>query len=86
MSTPACPKCGNNRQVWVNQITKVLTCHRAYCHTEIEVCPNCRLSADLSQLQQCIIHEDEWHCPRCECPKCAEEDNQSACEGDTCTL
>ncbi len=33
---PNCPKCGNNRQVWRNQITGRLTCHRAYCHTEIE--------------------------------------------------
>jgi anaerobic ribonucleoside-triphosphate reductase len=33
---PICPKCGNNRQVWVNQITGVITCHRAYCDTEIK--------------------------------------------------
>ena len=32
---PACPTCGNNRQVWVNQITRKLTCHRAGCHREI---------------------------------------------------
>lgn len=33
---PDCPKCGNNRQVWRNQITNKLTCHRAYCNTVIE--------------------------------------------------
>lgn len=33
---PNCPKCGNNRQVWANQITKVLTCHRAHCDTQID--------------------------------------------------
>lgn len=33
---PACPKCGNNRQVWRNQITGLITCHRAYCHTVLE--------------------------------------------------
>ena len=32
---PNCPNCGNNRQVWVNQITGVLTCHRYGCHIEI---------------------------------------------------
>ncbi len=32
---PKCPKCGNNRQVWVNQITGLLTCHRMFCHTVI---------------------------------------------------
>lgn len=33
---PNCPKCKNNRQVWINQITGKLTCHRAWCHTVIE--------------------------------------------------
>ena len=32
---PSCPKCGNNRQVWKNQMTGKLTCHRAFCHTVI---------------------------------------------------
>jgi len=32
-----CPKCDNNRQVWKNQITGKLTCHRAGCHTVIVV-------------------------------------------------
>ena len=32
---PDCPRCGDNRQVWANQITGVLTCHRAGCHTAI---------------------------------------------------
>lgn len=27
-----CPNCGNNRQVWVNQITHKLTCHRVGCN------------------------------------------------------
>ena len=35
MSLPSCPRCGNNRQVWRNQITGKLTCHRAFCHTVI---------------------------------------------------
>jgi hypothetical protein len=34
---PDCPRCGNNRQVWVNQITGQLICHRANCHTVIQV-------------------------------------------------
>lgn len=33
---PPCPKCGNNRQVWRNQITGLVTCHRAYCDTVVE--------------------------------------------------
>lgn len=37
---PDCPKCGNNRQVWKNQITGKLTCHRAFCHTVIKKDPN----------------------------------------------
>ena len=32
---PLCPRCGNNWQVWRNQRTDKLTCHRAWCHTEI---------------------------------------------------
>lgn len=33
---PNCPKCGNNRQVWRNQISGRITCHRAFCDTVIE--------------------------------------------------
>lgn len=33
---PACPKCGNNRQVWRNQLTGLITCHRAFCDTVVE--------------------------------------------------
>lgn len=33
---PECPKCGNNRQVWRNQISGLITCHRAHCDTVIE--------------------------------------------------
>lgn len=33
---PICPKCGNDRQVWRNQISGLWTCHRAHCDTEIE--------------------------------------------------
>lgn len=32
---PCCPKCGDNAQVWKNQVTGKMTCHRAGCHTEI---------------------------------------------------
>lgn len=32
---PNCPKCGNNRQVWKNQISGKLQCHRAYCDTVV---------------------------------------------------
>jgi hypothetical protein len=32
---PVCPRCENNRQVWKNQITGNLTCHRVGCHLEI---------------------------------------------------
>lgn len=33
---PTCEKCGRNNQVWVNQITQRLTCHRVGCHTTTE--------------------------------------------------
>jgi hypothetical protein len=36
MKYPKCPKCGDSRQVWLNQLTHKLTCHRAFCHTEID--------------------------------------------------
>ena len=32
---PICPKCGNNRQVWINQITGKVTCHRLGCQRVI---------------------------------------------------
>lgn len=35
LGMPPCPHCGNNRQVWRNQLTGLLTCHRAFCHTEL---------------------------------------------------
>jgi len=36
LKAPKCPTCGNNRQVWVNQDTEKMTCHRFGCHTVIE--------------------------------------------------
>ncbi len=33
---PPCPICGNNRQVWVNQLSGLITCHRAGCNQPIE--------------------------------------------------
>lgn len=35
-AVPNCPKCGDNRQVWKNQISGKWTCHRAFCDTVIE--------------------------------------------------
>lgn len=35
VAAPICPRCGNGRQVWKNQITGLLTCHRAFCDTVI---------------------------------------------------
>ncbi|MHB9009226.1 MAG: hypothetical protein ACYDC1_20135, partial [Limisphaerales bacterium] len=35
-ATPECPRCGDNRQVWRNQITGRMTCHRIGCQTEIK--------------------------------------------------
>ena len=37
---PICTKCGNNRQVWVNQLTDRITCHRASCYIELDTMPN----------------------------------------------
>jgi hypothetical protein len=34
-AAPICPRCGDGRQVWKNQITGLLTCHRAFCNTVI---------------------------------------------------
>lgn len=31
-----CPKCNSSTQVWVNQITGKLTCHRVGCHIAID--------------------------------------------------
>lgn len=36
---PICPNCGNDRQVWRNQISGLWTCHRAHCDTVIEETP-----------------------------------------------
>jgi hypothetical protein len=32
---PVCHQCGSNTQVWVNQITNKLTCHRLGCQVEV---------------------------------------------------
>jgi len=37
-----CPRCGSSAQVWTNQITGNLTCHRVGCHVELS--PNEKLS------------------------------------------
>ena len=36
LGMPPCPHCGNNRQVWRNQISGQIKCHRAHCDTVIE--------------------------------------------------
>lgn len=33
---PICPNCKSNAQVWSNQITGRLTCHRLGCHVEVQ--------------------------------------------------
>ena len=33
---PICPTCNSNSQVWVNQISGKLKCHRFGCETDIE--------------------------------------------------
>jgi hypothetical protein len=41
MGKETCPKCHSPSQVWVNQITGKLTCHRAGCNNlEIQVSPD----------------------------------------------
>ena len=30
-----CPRCGSSAQVWPNQLTGKLTCHRVGCHLEL---------------------------------------------------
>lgn len=37
---PDCPRCGNNRQVWTNQISGEKTCHRVDCHMAVAQAPN----------------------------------------------
>lgn len=37
---PTCPDCGNNRQVWDNQISGEKVCHRAGCHKTIGPTPH----------------------------------------------
>lgn len=32
---PICEKCGNNRQVWINQISGKWRCHRISCERDI---------------------------------------------------
>jgi len=36
MPVPTCPKCGNNRQVWQNQISGKWRCHRVSCEQDLE--------------------------------------------------
>lgn len=44
---PACPKCGNNSQVWINQISGTLKCHRAECYVDISAAESATKLADL---------------------------------------
>ena len=39
---PTCPGCGSNSQVWRNQITGALTCHRLGCHSSVNQFPGAR--------------------------------------------
>lgn len=49
---PSCPKCGNNRQVWENQISGKLKCHRAFCDTEIPEMENEMKDVELPPLPE----------------------------------
>ena len=40
-----CPKCGSEKQVWRNQITNKITCHRYGCHVVIPNAKNEGLDA-----------------------------------------
>jgi hypothetical protein len=44
---PACPKCGSNNQVWINQISGTLKCHRAECYVDISAAESAVKLADL---------------------------------------
>jgi uncharacterized protein with PIN domain len=57
---PACPSCGNNRQVWTNQITGRKTCHRFGCtwpqpaQEPRNFCSRCgKRTADLTVIHTC---------------------------------
>jgi DNA-directed RNA polymerase subunit M/transcription elongation factor TFIIS len=49
---PTCPSCGNNRQVWTNQITGRKTCHRVGCD-------------HVQPAQEPVAQEPRNFCPRC---------------------
>lgn len=34
---PICPSCGNNRQVWTNQLSGKKACHRAFCNVDAPI-------------------------------------------------
>lgn len=36
---PACPNCGSNSQVWYNQITGLIKCHRLSCEDKPSFTP-----------------------------------------------
>ena len=36
MQKPICLVCGNDRQVWINQLSGKYVCHRVGCHNEIK--------------------------------------------------
>ena len=37
---PVCPRCKSSSQVWVNQLTGKMTCHRAGCQVQIDKAKN----------------------------------------------
>lgn len=61
----ACPICGNSRQVWVNENTGLVTCHRAWCGKVINEGEEMNLKLELLQRldEDEILRglKSEWH-------------------------
>lgn len=55
---PKCPKCGNNRQVWRNQINGKLMCHRLFCYCVVEPLAIDLIEPPAKDLHNCVLDTD----------------------------
>jgi len=61
---PTCPLCGNNRQVWTNQVTGRKRCHSVWCQIELEAQPSAekKITDAMAQSESWAIqHSDRGH-------------------------
>lgn len=60
---PTCPHCGSNSQVWINQITRKLRCHRVSCESQPDLAVSRKPRIKLSYGVWIVVGASKWDAP-----------------------